>query len=116
MIVEPAMGTALQVVLGLLADREYETLASMTGEERLSADEIRTAVESYGRTVVRPPGDGLPPDLDVIEVEGEGRRRVAATMSLWTVEEGRSDLSLQLLLTEIADGLWTVRLDDIRTL
>ncbi|WP_433537805.1 DUF7668 domain-containing protein [Micromonospora sp. CA-249363] len=110
------MGAAIRVVLGLRADREYVTLENVTEGDLLSAEEIRNAVETYGRTVTLPPGGELPPDLDLIAVEGDGPCRVAAVMSLWTVEEGRSDLSLELLLTEVGTGLWSVRLDDIRTL
>jgi hypothetical protein len=87
----------------------------MTSGRRLSAADIRDAVKSYGRTLVRPPDD-LPDDLELTEVRGDGPRRVAATMSLYTAEEGRSDLSLELQLTEVAPRLWTVQIDNIHVL
>jgi hypothetical protein len=87
----------------------------MTSGKRLSAAEIRDAVESYGRTLVSPPDD-LPADLELVDVRGDGPKRVAATMSLYTAEEGRSDLSLELQLTEVAARLWTVQIDNIHVL
>jgi hypothetical protein len=116
MTLEPALRAAVITTVGLLVDGEYETLASMTSHRRLSAAEIRDAVKSYGRTLVAPPGDGLPDDLELVEVAGAGPRRVAAVMSLWTLEEGRSDLSLELSLVEVAAGLWTVQIDNIHVL
>src|SRR5256885_9347003 len=53
---------ALHAVLGLLVDGEYETLAMMTQGKRLSATELRDAVESYGRTLIHPPEGEFPPD------------------------------------------------------
>lgn len=114
--VDSALYTAIRTTLGILVNGEYDTLAAMTSGRRLSGAEIRDAVRSYGRTLVSPPGDGLPDDLELLDVEGNGPRRVTATMSLYTAEEGRSDLSLELLLTEVAAGLWTVQIDNIHVL
>jgi hypothetical protein len=114
--VDSALYTAIRTTLGLLVDGEYDTLAAMTSGKRLSGAEIRDAVRSYGRTLVQPPGDGLPDDLELVDVHGDGPRRVAATMSLYTAEEGRSDLSLELLLTAVAARLWTVQIDNIHVL
>jgi hypothetical protein len=54
--------------------------------------------------------------LELVEVPGDGCRRVAAVMSLWTIEEGRSDLTLELLLTEVAPGLWSVQIDNVHVM
>jgi hypothetical protein len=37
-------------------------------------------------------------------------------VALYTAEEGRSDLGLELRLTEVAGGLWTVQIDNIHVL
>jgi hypothetical protein len=115
-VADSTLYTAIRTTLGLLVNGEYETLATMTSGKRLSAAEIRDAVKSYGRTLVLPPHDDLSDDLELIEVQGGGPRRVAATMSLYTAEEGRSDLSLELLLTEVASRLWTVQIDNVHVL
>lgn len=75
-------------------------MAAITSGKRLSATGVRDAVKSCGRTLVLPPHDGLPDDLELLEVQGGGPRWVAATISLYNVEEGRSDLSLELVLSE----------------
>jgi hypothetical protein len=115
-ILEPAVEAALRTVLGLLVDGEYEVLAAMTKGRNLSAAEMRDAVESYGRTLVLPPGGKLPADLDVFEVNGSFPRRLAAVMSLTTLEEGRSDLSVELTLNEVAPGFWFTELDNIHVM
>lgn len=102
-------------IIALLVGKEYESLAAMTQHERLTAEEIKDAVESYGRTLTMPPG-GLPDDLDFIEIDGAEPRRVAAVMSLWTVEEGQSDLSLEATFTEISPRLWLGQIDNIHVM
>jgi len=47
-------------VLGLLAHREYETLAAMRQGKNVTAADIQAAVESYGRILVKPPDGELP--------------------------------------------------------
>jgi hypothetical protein len=113
---QPAVETALRTVLGLLVDGEYEVLDAMTNGKALSAAEMREAVESYGRTLVLPPDGNLPADLDVFEVAGSLPRRLAVVMPLTTKEEGRSDLSVELTLTEAMPGLWVTEIDNIRVM
>lgn len=113
---DPAIEAALHGVLGLLVSGEYEVLEAMTKGRHLSADEMREAVETYGRTLVQPPEGELPPDVDVFGVEDEYPRRLAVVMPLMTKEEGRSDLSVELTLTEVAPSLWLTEIDNIHVL
>jgi hypothetical protein len=114
--IEPAVRTALRTVLGLLVDGEYEVLDAMTKGRNLSAAQLREAVESYGRTLVLPPDGALPADLDVFEVAGSSPRRLAVVMPMTTKEEGRSDLSAELTLIEVAPRLWVTEIDNIHVL
>ena len=102
-------------VLRLLVEQNYDVVAAMTKNTRLTEAEIQSAIEEYGRTLVMPPGDELPPDTELHEVSA-APRTVFAAMSLWTLEEGRSDLGLELLLTEVAPGLWTTQIDNVRVM
>jgi hypothetical protein len=107
----PNQAEAIRSAIGLLAEGEYEALANMTGFERLTASMLRMAVEGYGRTLIIPP-DGLPPDLEEMgDLSDPGKSHFV--MSLWTVEEGRSDLGLELTLIEKGLGLIATQIDDI---
>jgi hypothetical protein len=116
MIIEPEVEAALHAVLGLLVDGEYDTLASMTQGKQMSATELRDAVESYGRTLIHPPDGEFPPDLDVFPVEDAVPRRLIATMPLLTKEEGRSDLTVELMLIELSPNLWLTEIQNIHVM
>jgi hypothetical protein len=103
-------------MVSLLVDREYEALAAMTRNERYTATDLEEAVVAYGRVLVSPPDDGIPPDLELFEVEGSVPRTVAAVMNLWTAEEGKSDLSLELMFKEIRPGLWLNSIENLHVM
>jgi hypothetical protein len=110
----PIQTEAIRSVIGLLVEGEYDALANMTGSQRLTASMLRGAVEGYGRTLVVPPG-GLPPDLEEIgDLSDPAKSHFV--MSLWTIEEGRSDLGLELTLAENKLGLVSTQIDDIHVL
>lgn len=110
----PGLSASIETVLRLLARCEYETLEAVTRGKRLAATEIRHAIEEYGRTIVMPP-DIFPSDLEFYG-EPDENRSVLAVMSLWTEEEGRSDLSIELTLIPVSTDLWNVEIDNIRVL
>jgi hypothetical protein len=77
----------------------------------LTAAELRTAVEEYGRTLVIPPG-GLPPGIEEIE-DQDDPRVLYLLVDMWTAGQGRSDLSLELTLTENRLGLVDAQIDNL---
>jgi len=101
-------------VLGLLAQKKYEQLARLTNGVRLSAQEMAQAVADYGRTLVEPPDDAFNL-LDAVQVRGAEPPRWSITMPVWTKEEGRSDLSLELTVTDHCNS-FGIELDDIHVL
>lgn len=107
--------SAVKRIVELLVDGRYGDLETVTSGVRLSAQEIRAAVEDYGRTLVVPSAQAYDL-LDAIEVREALPRRWSVTMPLWTREEGRSDLSLE--LTVVAEGPQSTRveLDDLHVL
>jgi len=63
----------------------------------------------------------MPPEswfqnIDVIEIEGRAPRQWSVRFDLWTAEEGRSDLTLELTLTENNKELYGVEIDNIHVL
>lgn len=102
------------MIVKALAEGAYDVVAAVTRRTRLTEAEIREAVVSYGRTLTVPPGV-VPPDMRVKVIEGTPRR-MFATMSFWTVEEGQSDLSLEMQIVELAPGMWLDEIHNIRVL
>lgn len=90
----------------------------MTGGVRLSAAEIQTAVEEYGLQPVEPPPEayrelGEPAGLlNAVRVSVAEDETWSVRMPLWTREEGRSDLTVELTVVFRHDGV-TVELDGI---
>ncbi len=99
-------------VVALLVAGDWSGLERLTSGRRLSAEEIQLAVIGYGRTLVTPPDEALNM-LDVVEVAAALTRTLRIRVPLWTVEEGRSDLELELTLREVIDGVFSVQLDDL---
>jgi hypothetical protein len=106
-----AEGT-IKSVVSLLVTGEYETLASLTSGRMLSAEEMRRAVEDYGRTLVMPPDKAFA-ELDHGTVKDSTPPRHWYAVPLWTLEQGRSDLEMQLALIEFAPGLLLVEIEGI---
>lgn len=101
-------------VLGLLAREDYSELARLTNQVRLSAQDIARVVSDYGRTLVEPPEDAFKL-LDAVQVRGAQPPRWSITMPVWTKEEGRSDLSVELTVTDHGNG-FNIELDDLHVL
>jgi hypothetical protein len=100
-------------VVALLASHEYEQLEIITCGHRLSAEEMRAAILEYGRTLISLPDDAL----GLINyIECQDLSGWSVVVPLFTREEGRSDLSLELSL--VGKGLddYDVQIDDIHVL
>jgi hypothetical protein len=101
-------------VLELLTHAKYAELETLTQGVRLSAGEMAKAIAEYGRTLATPPEDAFAL-MDVIEVRNATPRRWSITMPLWTREEGRSDLTIELTVVEGKTG-FGIELDDVHVL
>jgi len=101
-------------IVSLLVEGRFGEIESLTNGMRLPAEQIKAAVGEYGRTLVLPPADAFSL-MDVIEIRNASPPSWSIIMPLWTKEEGRSDLSLELTL--VKEGLgFKVELDDIHVL
>lgn len=105
---------ALIHTVGLVVDGEYEALERMTRGIHMPAEEMGRAISLYGRTLTPPPLEAYADLTHVHEREREGQRVYFIEFPLWTVEEGQSDLELDLVLVEVADESYDVELNDIR--
>jgi hypothetical protein len=108
-IIEP-----VNQVLRLLAAGKYADLEILTHGLRLTAKEMEKAVDDYGRKLVLPP-DACSLLEDVVEVKNAKPKRWSVAMPLWTREEGRSDLTVEMTIVEQQNG-FAIELDDIHVL
>ncbi|MFI6678213.1 hypothetical protein [Kribbella sp. NPDC050469] len=108
-----ALMTTVRIVVDLLVRQEYDVIEAMTRGHRLSAEDIQTAIERYGRTLIAPPEDGWNA-VEIYRVESSSAPRFSVDVPLWSREEGLSELTLSLTLLEFAPGLFETQVDDLR--
>lgn len=104
----------VKTVVDLLVDAKYDELEQLTSGTRLSSEEMARAVRQYGRVLVAPPIQAYD-ELDVVQVRQATPPRWSVRMSLWTAEEGRSDLSVEMTVVERNKG-FGIEVDDIHVL
>jgi hypothetical protein len=102
---------AVRRTMDALVGSRYTELAALTKDGRLTAAEIEGAIRDYGRTLISPPTE-VYETLDVVPVTGAKPPLYSVVVPLWTLEEGRSDLSLELTVLMAGDSA-IVRLDGI---
>lgn len=102
-------------VVQLLIERKYDELESLSKGIRLKAEEIEVAIREYGRHLTIP-SESQYSNLDVIEILGSNPRAWSVRFDLWTEEEGRSDLSLELTLIEVPGPMLQVEVDNLHVL
>jgi hypothetical protein len=71
-------------------------------------------VRDYGRKLVSPPADAYN-NLDAVQVKGAAVPTWSVRAPLWTEEQGRSDLTLELTIA-VRLGAPSVELDELRVL
>jgi len=109
------MKAAVRQVVSMLVQGDYETLERLTNGVRLTAAEMAEGVREYGGSLILPPDDAFE-NLDVVEVDGVEPRAWSVNVYLWTAEEGRSDLTLELTLRESGKEIFDVEIDNIHVL
>jgi hypothetical protein len=107
---------AVKDVIRSIAEGDYEALEADGTAGRLSAEDLRRAIANYGRTLNIPPDKVLEQELvrDAVPIRGE-TDRWALVADLWTVEEGRSDLSLE-ATAEATPGGIRVSIEDLHVM
>ena len=96
----------------LLAARRYDEMESICAGIRLSADEIAEAISDYGCEVANTPSEL---QLDVLRITTI-HNGWAVDIPVFTLEEGRSDLTLQVTMTESGGPVCNVELDNFHVL
>ena len=100
------------MILKLLVEKDYRELEKRSNGIRLSAHDMERAIKEYNCQLIMPPPDGYEL-MDVIEAHGDEKWSVV--MPLWSQEEGRSDLSIELTLIKHGDS-FNFEIDDLHVL
>lgn len=105
---------AITAIAQLLVAGDYRAVERMTDGRRLTAEQIEQAVLDYGNTLVPLPPEALD-QAEVYPFEGDPGSCVAE-VDLWTREEGRSDLTLEVMLESRDDGGYDVSVRNIHVM
>jgi hypothetical protein len=104
----------IQIVMEHLVAGTCSELETITRQKRLNASEMAIAISSYGRKFVLPPEYAYE-FMEVVQIRNADPPQWFVEMALWTHEEGRSDLSIEVTITARENG-FEIELDDIRVL
>jgi hypothetical protein len=102
-------------LVALLSAGNFEDALRRAPGSRVNAEQLRKVVYDYGRALVPLPLEGYEL-IDYVLVLGSNPLQWSVVVPLFTQEEGRSDLSLELSLSEQANGGHSVEIDDIHVL
>ena len=105
----------VQHVVSLLENGAYGELENLSGGVRLSAEEMKEAIDGYGRKITRFPEAGYE-ELNVVKVRNSSPKQWSVNVPLFTEIEGRSDLTLSVTLVESEAQMYKVEIDDIHVL
>jgi hypothetical protein len=97
-----------------LASGEFDRTVAECSASRLTASDLRQVIKDYGRTLVAPPVDAYA-ELDTVAVRNAGLPTWSVRAPLWSKEEGRSDLTVELTIAQDGER-WNVELDDLHVL
>ena len=89
-------------LLVLLADGDYESIMERCGYSLLDDDDLRTTVAEYGHKIIAPPADY--PFLRACELKARAIPTWHVEADVWTEEDGRSDLTLEMMVEFEPDG------------
>ena len=111
----PARNAVIGQLVALLATGDYENLVRLAPRSRVSAQQIEAAVKQYGRRLCPLPAPAYEL-IDYIAVRNTIPPEWSVVVPLFTEEEGRSDLSLELSMVEVNPYKYEVQVDDIHVL
>jgi len=102
-------------LIDLLAQGDYKALLRSAPRSRLNAEQLASAVGDYGRTIAPLPPDGYRL-IDYVPISGSKPAAWSVAVPLFTKEEGRSDLTMELTIAQTQDGSYIAQIDDVHVL
>lgn len=110
-----ARNSVIGQLVAQLAAGHYEELIRCAPQSRISAQEMEAAVKEYGRRLLPLPLSAYKL-IDYVAVHNATPAKWSVVVPLFTEEEGRSDLSLELSMVEVTHDKYEVQVDDIHVL
>ncbi len=101
-------------VVARLARGEYDLAVDRCEKSRLTAQQLAEIIRAYGRNLIVPPDDAYG-NSDVVQIQRAAVPTWSVRAPLWTEEEGRSDLTLELTIA-LGSSEPKVELDDLHVL
>ncbi len=108
----PLVVDSVRKLVQMLAAARFSDLEADGRAGRLTAEELRRAVQEYGRTLRELPEEAW---ALVDEYRQNNSDDFSLDVPLWTIEEGRSDLTLSISVRETREGV-TLSIDDLHVL
>lgn len=105
----------IEGLVKLLVEKRYSDIASVTKNQRLTEVQISEAIIEYGRTLISPPLS-FREHIDIVPVIDSQPRRWIVDFPLWTLEEGESDLSVEITCVDNGNEIFDIELDNIHVL
>lgn len=103
-------------LMELFVEKRYSEIAGWSKNIRLTADEIKEAIDDYGRgqKVVSPPPDFLN-HVDFMQIADadDGRKQWYVVFDLWMDKDGKSDLSVELTFIDSPEECYDIEVDNI---
>ena len=117
--VEIKIKKTITKLIQLFVEREYLEIANWSKNIRLTADEIKEAIDDYGsgQKVITPPADFFN-EVDFMQIvdADNGRKQWYIVFNLWMEEEGESDLSVESTFIEATGEYFDIEIDNIHTM
>lgn len=115
----PIDSAKLRATVSVLAERlaqgDYAGLCRMARVSRLGPEDLERAVRDYGRHLIPLPVAAFG-TLDVLPVSDTQPQRWSVVVPLWSREEGRSDLSLEISVEDSTALTYSVAIEDLHVL
>lgn len=110
-----ARNSLIVQLIARLAAGKYEELIHFAPQSRVSAQEIESAVKQYGRHLIPMPSSAHKL-IDYVAIHNAVPPKWSIVVPLFTEEEGRSDLTLELSMAEVNPDKYELQIDDIHVL
>ena len=107
--------TTVRALTDRFAQGDYAGLCRLARTCRLGPEDLERAVQDYGRYLVALP-DAAFDAVDIVAISDSQPQRWSVVVPLWSREEGRSDLSLEITVEDSPTPEYAVEIEDLHVL
>jgi len=99
----------------LLHNGQFAELERLSGGQRFTAEQIKTAIEAYPEELAPRPAYDFE-EGEIVQVRDRSPAEWSVYLHLWRKKGGRSDLTAELTVIDTIAGLYRVQIDGIHAL